>query len=317
MQRHRSLPSARRAAVTGLVLALAVLAVAPAGAVVGPLQVLGGPEDQLQPATNGTYLIWTANAARSPNRYHAYGKRRGPFDRFRLNPAGTRGYAGGLDPGQDRAIYQQIDRNDSDLFWINLATRKRTRLPPTVNTDRWEWGPRVSNTFVLFARDAAGRTSLFLWDRIARTRQKLVSLDFTKYYVAPGAVGEQFATWTVCGPLTCNAYMRNTDTDQTHKIPSPTGRASYAPVVDEDDDPDQVYLVRSGQTCGSAVRILRLPRTDLSATPVSLVALPAGVDVGFQLSLEQVGSEVDLWFSRYRCGPQQGDIYRLRDVGPA
>jgi hypothetical protein len=35
------------------------------------------------------------------------------------------------------------------------------------------------------------------------------------------------------------------------------------------------------------------------------------------MSLEQVGARVHLWFSRYRCAPQQGDIYRLRDVGLA
>jgi hypothetical protein len=35
------------------------------------------------------------------------------------------------------------------------------------------------------------------------------------------------------------------------------------------------------------------------------------------MSLEHVGARVDLWFSRYRCAPQQGDIYRLKDVGVA
>ena len=62
---------------------------------------------------------------------------------------------------------------------------------------------------------------------------------------------------------------------------------------------------------------MRLPLADLGATPVDLLTLPVGIDVGFQMSLEHVGAQVDLWFSRYRCAPQQGDIYRLRDVGVA
>jgi hypothetical protein len=78
-----------------------------------------------------------------------------------------------------------------------------------------------------------------------------------------------------------------------------------------------VYFVRSGSTCGSAVHILRLALADLGAPPVGLLALPAGIDVGLQMSLEPLGAKVDLWFSRYRCAPGQGDIFRLRGVGLA
>jgi hypothetical protein len=145
--------------------------------------------------------------------------------------------------------------------------------------------------------------------------ERLVSLDLTKYYVAPGAVGERYATWSVCGPRTCNAFIRDTDTDQTKKIPAPDGKPRYAPIVDEAEG--LVYFVRSGPTCGSTVRIMRLALADLAAAPVGLLTLPVGVDVGGQMSLEHVGARVDLWFSRYRCAPQQGDIYRIRDVGVA
>ncbi len=232
-----------------------------------------------------------------------------------MNPRGTRGYAGGIDPDQDRAIYQQIDGQASDLFTIDLDTRRRIKLPVPINTGRWEWGPRISNSFFLFARDAPLKTTIFLYDRAAKTMERLVSLDLTKYYVPPGAVGERYATWSVCGPRTCNAFIRDTDTDQTRKIPAPDGKPRYAPIVDEAEG--LVYFVRSGPTCGSTVRIMRLALADLAAAPVGLLTLPVGVDVGGQMSLEHVGARVDLWFSRYRCAPQQGDIYRIRDVGVA
>ena len=77
-----------------------------------------------------------------------------------------------------------------------------------------------------------------------------------------------------------------------------------------------MYFVRSGHACGVAVRIMRVPLSDLGATPVLLAALPDGIDTGLQQSVQDLGTQVDLWFSRYRCGPGQGDIYRLRDVGP-
>ena len=116
----------------------------------------------------------------------------------------------------------------------------------------------------------------------------------------------------MCGPLHCRAFVRDTVTDHTRRIPAPDGTERYAPVVDEGGE--HVYVVRSGSACGAAVRIVRVPLSDLGATPVTIATLPAGVDVGFQLSLEERPSRLDLWFSRYRCGPQQGDIYRLRDV---
>jgi hypothetical protein len=308
-------PLARGAAFAGLALVLAAVTAVPAGAVTAPQRVLAGPEDQLLASVNDAYLIWTESSVAFPDRYHAYGRVRGTSEVFRLNPRGTRGYAGGIDPDQDRAIYQQIDGQASDLFTIDLGTLWRFKLPGPINTARWEWGPRISNAFFLFARDASLKTTIFLNDRVAKTMEKLVSLDLTKYYVAPGAVGERYATWSVCGPRTCNAFIRDTVTDQTRKIPAPDGKARYAPIVHEAEG--LVYFVRSGPTCGSTVRIMRLALADLGAAPVGLLTLPVGIDVNGQMSLEHVGARVDLWFSRYRCAPQQGDIYRIRDVGVA
>jgi hypothetical protein len=284
----------------------------PAGAVEGPQQMVAGPQDQLLPSANADYLIWTANSEAFPNRFHAYGRPRGTSGVFRLNPSGTRGYSGGIDPGQDVAVYQQIDGQSSDLYRIDLESRERHRLPAAINSNRWEWGPRVSNAFYLFARDAGTRTRLLLYDRSAHTLEEIANYDLTTSYAAPGTVGQRYATWTVCGPLHCRAFVRDTVTDHTRRIPAPEGTERYAPVVDEGGE--HVYVVRSGSACGAAVRIVRVPLSDLGATPVTIATLPAGIDVGFQLSLEERPSRLDLWFSRYRCGPQQGDIYRLRDV---
>lgn len=298
-----------------LALLLAAVAIAPAGAVSAPQRILAGPEDQTIPSANSTYMIWTQNSEAFSNRYHAYGKVRGTAEVFRLNPNGTRGFAGGIDPDQDRAIYQQTDGQASDLYTINLATRRRLKLPAPINTDRWEWGPRISNAFYLFARDAGGETTLFLYDRAAETIRALVRHDLTRFYVSPGAVGERYATWSVCGPIACNAFVRDTETDSTSKIPASDGLARYAPIVDEREG--LVYFVRSGTGCGSGVRIMRVPVATLGATPTTLAAFPGGVDVDFQMSLVPLAAQVDLWFSRHRCAAQQGDIYRLRDVGIA
>jgi hypothetical protein len=277
--------------------------------------MFSGPEDQLLPFLNDTYLTWTQSSVAAPNRFHAYGKIRGTAGTFRLNPTGTRGYAGGIDPGQDRAIYQQTRSGSSDLFWFNLETRRRQRLSDVVNSVRWERDPRVSDRFVLFARDTAAKATVWLWERGTGTVEQLAGYDFTRFHVTPGAVGERYATWSVCGPLSCAAWIHDTLLGTTKRIPAPDGRPRYAPVVDELQG--RLYFVRSGRARGANVRIMRVPVGNLGATPVSLVAFPAGIDVGFTLSLARPPGQVDLWFSRFRCGPQQGDLYRLRDVGIA
>jgi hypothetical protein len=278
--------------------------------------MLAGPEDQLLPSANATYLIWTQNSVSHPERYHAYGKVRGTADVFRLNEPGTRGYAGGIDPDQDRAIYQQIEGSTSDLFTISLAnTTSRIKLGPKVNTAKWEWGPRISNRYLLFARDGSLKTSIVLYDRVAKTAETLVSLDIATYYLAPGSVGERYATWSVCTPTDCNAIVHDTEAGTTRRVPAPVGRGQYAPLVHEAEG--QLYFARSKPACGDTVKIFRVPVETPAATPLALTTLPSGIDTGYQLSYEDAAGPVDLWFSRYRCAAGQGDIYRLRDVGLA
>ena len=77
--------------------------------------MVAGSQDQLLPSANADYLIWTANSDAFPNRFHAYGRPRGTSGVFRLNPSGTRGYSGGIDPGQDVAVYQQIEGQSTAL----------------------------------------------------------------------------------------------------------------------------------------------------------------------------------------------------------
>lgn len=308
-------PSPRSRVLTGAIAAVALLALAaaPTTAVEGPFKVLGGAQDQLLPAVNGTYLVWTESSEAFPHRYHAFARVRGTTETFRFDPGGSRGYTGGIDPDQDRAIYQRITGQTSDLYFVNLATRAQRKLPAPANTSRWERAPRISNRFVLFARDTATQATIWLWERGTNSIERLAAYDFTRFFVEPGAVGERYATWSVCGPLTCNAWIHDTEGGTNRRIPTPDGLARYAPAVDEVGM--HAYFVRSGQRCGANVRIMRVPVGALGTAPVSLLALPAGIDVGFTLSFTRPADEIDLWFARFRCGPQQGDLFRLRDVG--
>ena len=299
---------------------VAVLAGLPLGAdaITGPVKVVGGPEDQLHPSVDDTFLIWTQNSERRPNVDHAYGKVLGENGRFRLDASGFRGVAGGIDPVSGRAIYQQMSDDRSDLYWFDLDARERTKVAADgVNTDRWERDPRVSAAFLLFARDAGSTTSLFLFDRAADSLTRIAEYDITGFFLAPGAVGERYAAWSVCGPFTCSVWWYDTqDADPTpRKLASVEGRPQYAPVIDEVGG--FVYFVRSGHGCGEAVGVWRRAwPLDPDVHAERLVALPAGIDTGWTTALDRdvADQRVDLWFSRYRCGAQQGDVVELRDV---
>lgn len=296
--------------------AAVVLAATAAVGVLGPVIRIKGPEDQRHPSADATHLIWTQNSERRPLVDHAYGKVRGEEDRFRLDATGTRGAAGGIEPDGARAAYQQMTATTSDLYWFTFDSRTRRRIAfDGVNTDRWERDPRVSAAFLLFARDARNATTIHLWDRDAGTVERIASYDIERFYVAPGAIGERYATWTTCGPLTCTAWWYDTEAvDPAPKKLPADGRQQYAPAIDEVGG--FVYAVRSGDACGASVGIWRRPwPLDPGQPAVRLVLLRGGIDTGYTLSLDRSpGNRVDLWFSRYRCASDQGDVAVLRDV---
>jgi hypothetical protein len=310
----------RSIAIAGLIALGAALA-GPAGALTGPVKIVGGPEDQRHPSVDDTQLIWTQNSEAKPNVDHAYGKVLGRDRRFRLDATGTHGAAGGIDPESGRAVYQQITDTTSDLYWFDLDAKDRTKVAADgVNTDRWERDPRVSATFLLFVRDAGSTTSMFLYDRGADTLAKIASYDITRFFVVSGSVGDRYAAWTVCGPFTCAVWWYDAAQadPEPRRLRSVEGRPQYAPAIDEAGG--SVYFVRSGRTCGASVGIWRRswpPDLDLSAE--RLVRLPSGIDTGWTMSLDRDAAHhrVDLWFSRYRCASRQGDVVELRDVEPA
>ena len=293
-----------------------VLGATTALGVSGPVIRISGPEDQRHPSADATHLIWTQNSERRPLVDHAYGKVRGADERFRLDPPGTRGAAGGIEPGGERAVYQQMTATTSDLYWFTFDTGTRRRIGfEGVNTDRWERDPRVSTSFLLFARDARSATTIHLWDRDARTVERIARYDLERFYVAPGAVGERYATWTTCGPLTCTAWWYDTQAADPSPMKLPSGGLpQYAPAIDEVGG--FVYAVRSGDACGESVGIWRRPwPLDPDQPAVRLVLLPGGIDTGYTSSVDRSpGDRVDLWFSRFRCASDQGDVAVLRDV---
>lgn len=289
-----------------------ILTATPVAAATNLVKVIGGPEAQFFPFVNATYLTWTQNSEQRPARYNAYGRLLAGGDRFKLNEAGTHGYTGGIDPGTNVAIYQQIDGDRSNLYTIDLVTLLREKLPSPVNSLKWEWAPRISNSYILFQRDVQGTSTLYLYDRGADSVSAIHQIDYDRAFMIAGAVGDGYATWTVCANA-CNAFVYEIATDTKMKLPLPAGKHQYAPAVDEDRG--NVYFVRSGNGCGANAGIWRRA-VDLSTPAEKLVSLPDNIDVGWTLALDEdlANARVDAWFEYYHCGTGHGDIYEAQGL---
>ncbi len=312
-----------RSSALPLAIAVTVLLAGSAMAAITPVRVIGGKAQQSGGYANSTWVAWTsrANSTRAQSVSNAFAMPIAGGTAIQLNAANTQGFTGGFDPGTNTVIYQQVElsarTNASDLYFYDLDTQTRTPVPG-VNTKRWEWGPRISAGYILFdvdyRKNRRWRTAVELYDRSATTTVRLASWSVRRYYVPTGAVGERYATWTLCS-LTCSAYVYDIVTATTTVIPTRNGRPQYAPVVDETND--RVYFVRSGTGgCGRHVVMLRLPVADLSATPTRIVAMPDGVDVDNPMSLTPSAENgIDLLFSRIVCRTSNIDVYELPDVG--
>lgn len=302
----------RRAWLVGLIAGLVVATSVSAWALT-PVQILAGPEDQLLPYGNDAYLGWTQNSTGRPRHYDAFAQPEGTTSRTRLNAAGTGGWMGGFDPGTNTSIYQQTELGRSDLYFYDLDTNTRTEVSG-VNTLQWEWGPKISSSYILFSRDplGLGTSRLILFDRALSHSTLIASVDESRATILTGGVGDRYATWTVCTVRTCNAFYYDTDDSSTHRVANPSGRPQYAPVIDE--AAGSLYFVRSGSDCGQNVTIRK--GTVGSSDSIVLALLPQGVDTDWRMSLApNTGSgHTDLLFVRYRCAAAQGDIYALRSV---
>lgn len=313
MRRH---PVVAYTVVWSLVLLLA--GDASAGLIV-PEPVLTGPTDQHRAHSNETYLSWSESAETSPDHTNAFVRKLSGSGRTRVNPTGTEGFSGNFEPGTNRLIYQQITSEGSDLYFYNAASKTRSRVGG-VNSGWWEYSPRVSSAYVLFARDLKvdGKwyTDVLLYRRSNRSTRVIGRWGISAVDVFVGGVGERWASWTVCTASTCHAYVYDADKRRTRKIPTDTDRPQYAPIVDEEDR--QVFFARSGLGCGANVNIYRVPIGALASTPAKIVDMPDGIDVGYRMSLADnpdTGQQ-DLYLERIRCSDFNFDVYVARGVPP-
>jgi len=291
-----------------------------AWAAITPVKVVVEPAAQYYAFGNDSYVAYNSNSKAHPDHWDALSIHRpSGAPAPRLNAAGTEGYVGGFDPGTNTALYQQVAGDASDLYFFDLDTRKRTKVPG-VNTASWEWQPRISSSYIFFFRNySAGGdyyTGLYLWNRAKKFGTRIEAYRWSKNaWLDAGSVGDRYASWTRCTLDTCIAYVYDTQSGRIRQIPSKNGRPQYAPTLDEANG--LVFFVRSGFGCGVEVGFWSVPLSNFSAAPTKIASLPAGIDAGNMASLmpSRDGTENDLLFARIDCG-RSTDIYALPGVSP-
>jgi hypothetical protein len=285
-----------------------------AEAVVAPVAVVTGPQDQWQGFANETWLAWTANSVQHPNHWNTLVRPLAGGTKGRVNPSGTFGFTGNFDPGTDHLIYQQVTSSNSAIFFYDAATGQQWRVQG-VNTRKWEWQPRVSNAFILFQRDhrvnKKAYTDVLLYDRATHQTRKLGTWRSAGKVFRTGNVGERYATFFVGTKTAFFPYLYDSQTGIRTRITS-TQPWTWGPVVDETNG--TVYFAASGNACGGNSNIWRLP-ISLTGSPTKIVDMPNGVDIGWVMSLAPnpvLG--LDLLFYRLVCSKHQGDIFKAPQV---
>jgi hypothetical protein len=296
-----------------LIVALLVVPTLAFGSVT-PVPVIDGPEDQWQPFANDTWLAWTSNTVAHPNHWNAYVRPIAGGSKKQVNAKGTAGFAGNFDPGTNVMIYEQGTSKDGSIYFYDADSGTRSKVPG-VNSRRWEWQPRVSNSFILFQRDRRkdGRwyTDVLLYDRVTTDTQRLGTWRSSGNVLRTGNVGDRYATFFVGTKKGFFPFLFDTQTDTRTRIKSAQPYA-WAPLVDEANG--TVYFAASGAHCGQNANIWRLP-ISLAGTATNIVDLPRGVDIGWVTSLApDPVAGLDLLFYRLRCSRRQGDVFKAEQV---
>ncbi|HTG48340.1 MAG TPA: hypothetical protein VK646_11865 [Actinomycetota bacterium] len=281
-----------------------------------PVKLVDPPGVQLTPFRNATWVLYTSNTPAHPNHFDAYAQDLATKERVKLNTGGQ-GVAGGFDPTtvNDTAIYQQTGTAGSAIYSIDLVTMARTKVPG-VNSPADDTDPRISTDYISFLRTFTQNKKhfigVYLYDRSGGPAKRIAQYPAT-HYLTNGSLGDIYATWTDCSPVTCSAFVYDADTSSLKKVPTVKGRPQYAPSVDEGSG--MLFFMRSGFACGVQVTFFEVPVATPGIAPTKIAQLPKGYDTDDEMSIwPDTVSGLDLQFIKVNCAAGTTGVYTLPGV---
>ncbi len=285
-----------------------LVATAPRAVADAPEVLLGRSRlGEYQPIQSGDVLAWQQNSAQTPRHYDVFARPTGG-EVFKVNPDGTNAANGAVDG--DVLVYQQWAGGRSDVKFFDLGTRSRTSAPSDVNSEQWEYWPKMDGQWLLFGRLNTNTRArqIILYNLEAHTSTRLDQVSSADGFMAPGQVNGNFAVWSRCRRETSCDVLRYDIASGTRRVIGDAGSAQYAPSVAPDGT---VFYARSRGGCGQAVRLYGQPPT---GTATKLWRLPSGDNVSSTHLYENADGRQTLLYDHYACGQAaSSDIWQMID----
>ena len=284
-----------------------------------PEPVITGRGDQYWPAATATGLAWVES--RKDLGQHVYIRNLRRHRPIKVDRTGWSSSAGSFS-GSHTLIYQQYKYTRrgslSDLYRYDTNGGHHHRIPAPVSTSEWEYLPSASSRAILFLRcyldrkDRCRRRALLMYDRQSPHKVRTLIRDIGPRPVYPGYAGLRYVAWTECDRANnCEVRFYDFINHTFHRLSPPAGMEQYAPAIDE--DANLIYFVQSDAGCGRNVSVRRATLGSNVSTAVA--SFPRGIDTGYTLSLAPTtDGHQDLYYERYACQSEDGDVYALRDV---
>jgi len=261
------------------------------------------------PARGGDWLTWQENSRSRLSHYDVFARRDGGR-RFRVNAVGE-GAVGGIDGSL--LVYQQWKGGQSNIRFMDLATRQRFSPRVFINSKLWEYWPSISGDWVLFGRRnaASTRRKIFLFNRSTLKHRILDLTASPETVLLPGQVNGNWAVWHRCKPPTkCDVYRYNINLRVVKRIPNPSDRSQYAASVTLRGT---VFFARGSRECGRNVSLMRYtPGGGLR----KLTVLRPRRDVGDTYAATTARGDTALFFEQNTCDQvRKGtDVFKIRFI---
>ncbi len=232
----------------------------------------------------------------------------------KLNTSG-RGFAGGIDGST--VVYQVVDGFASDIRLYDVDTAVRSAPPAGVNTNEWEFQPRISGDWLLFGRQFnSGPERVVLFNLMTSEQRILAKVTRRKDDLFVGQLDGNWAVYTRC-TSTCNVFRHNIGANTTAKVPKATGKKSVHQYAASVTPAGVVYLVRSGNGCAVSVRIVRFFGPSDPAKGTVIAAFPKGLDGYTSWARPNTDGSTSVFYDRRRCKANPNfDVYKLTDPAP-
>lgn len=275
-----------------------------------PVPVVATDADEGQPAASADFVAWSVD---TKGHYDLYAERFSHRS-FKVNAKGTEGVTGAIDGST--LVYQQFvhgsgPRSGSDIYFFDLRTKDRSKAPKTINTNDWEFMPRMSGDWVLFGRwFKDGTSDLILYNMSTDESRTLAEISRGGYDLWPGQVDDDFATWgsTVWSHhayTSCDVFVYDIPNQTTTTVPNPGSKCQYGSSVDSSGT---VYYGRSGFTCGKQATLNGYP---VGGPSTKLLSLKRGVDFMYSYAVDNADGTVDVFFDRGSCKSWSADIVKI------